>query len=85
MDNRGYSRRVVAANLHADSDNLGVLLGRLCIAHEISAKEVADHLQVSKMTVYSWFAGDWKPRPHHILRIEQFISEIRKTNKGTKK
>jgi hypothetical protein len=58
----GYSARIVRLNKHANKSRLGVLLGRLCIALDIPASEVANILGVSKQTVYNWFVGTHDPK-----------------------
>jgi len=53
----GYSLTTVDAIQNANSALLGVQLGRICIEHDISAKDVAEFFGVSRMTVYNWFKG----------------------------
>lgn len=52
-----YSVKVVELNTVANQDMLGVQLGRLCISNNISVITVANRMNVSKATVYKWFAG----------------------------
>jgi hypothetical protein len=52
-----YSVKIVQLNAAADGELLGVQLGRLCIHMEIPVAHVADHLDVTKTTVYKWFLG----------------------------
>lgn len=75
-DNRGYSSRIVSANSLATTDSLGVLLGRYCIAKDISASEVAEALSVSKMTIYKWFTGKTLPRKSQEERIKEIIADL---------
>lgn len=57
----GYSVRLLRRNEEADVSNVGVQLGRLCIAQDISVHEVARRLRVSRQTVYNWFCGAHAP------------------------
>lgn len=74
MDYRGYSTRIIDANRRANSDSLGVLLGRYCISRDISAAEVAEYFGVSKMTIYKWFTGKCIPRHAHQRHISVMLS-----------
>ena len=42
---------------NAEENNIGVELGRLCVAAKLPASYVALALEASRMTVYSWFRG----------------------------
>lgn len=63
MDNKGYSRKFVDANIKADPFHVGVQLGRICIQRDIPVQDVADYLNVSRQSVYLWFLGKTKPQP----------------------
>lgn len=63
MSNKGYSRKFVNANKAADPFHVGVCLGRVCIERDIPIQDVAEHLKVSRQTVYSWFLGLTHPHP----------------------
>lgn len=76
MDNRGYTSRVVRANAEASTDNPGVLLGRYCISKEIPVNDVSTHLQVSRMTIYKWFTGEWMPRRRHAEQIFEILDRV---------
>jgi hypothetical protein len=54
---RPYSEKFLLGLIEADPSRLGVQLGRLCIDANIPATHVARALEVSRMTVYSWFRG----------------------------
>ena len=73
MNNRGYMSRIIRANLEASTDSPGVMLGRFCIAKEIPVKDVSEFFKVSRMTIYKWFVGEWIPRKHHALKIEEAL------------
>lgn len=63
MNNKGYSRKFVDANKQADPFHVGVCLGRVCIERDIPIQDVAEYLDVSRQTVYSWFLGLRDPHP----------------------
>lgn len=69
----GYSQNLVLANKAADAKNLGVALGRVCIARGISVSRVAEVFGVSRMSVYSWFKGVSHPHPLLATRIKKYI------------
>lgn len=75
-DNRGYSSRVICANAIASTDNLGVLLGRYCIAKDIPASDIANAMLVTKMTIYKWFTGKTIPRKSQEERLKSIISDL---------
>ena len=75
-DNRGYSSRIVGSNSLASTDSLGVLLGRYCIAQDISVNEISEAMAVSKMTIYKWFTGKTIPRKSKEERIKEIISDL---------
>lgn len=75
-DNRGYSSRIVGANSLASIDSLGVLLGRYCIAQDISVTEISEAMAVSKMTIYKWFTGKTLPRKSQEERIKEIIADL---------
>ena len=59
---RGYSLRMAEAIRQADENNLGVQLGRVCLARDISVAQAAKVLNVSRQTMYFWFTGLSEPR-----------------------
>ena len=73
---QGYSLKLRAINLQASSNNLGVRLGRVCIAHDVPASAVAERMGVSRQTVYNWFRGVSNPGANLTARVEQLISSL---------
>jgi hypothetical protein len=71
-----YSVKVVELNATANSDLLGVQLGRLCISKNISVIVVAKYMNVSKATVYKWFAGKTDISKHLRDRAQAYYSSI---------
>lgn len=74
---RGYSHNLVKLIEGADPNLIGVQLGRMCIENDISVREVAQKLGVSRMTVYHWFAGRFAPRGEYVHRVEQLLEARR--------
>jgi hypothetical protein len=72
----GYSSRLVEANKKADKKNLGVLLGRRCIACDIPVGDVAKILNVSRMTVYNWFTGEHTPQLGYEAAINDLLDKL---------
>jgi hypothetical protein len=75
MDSRGYSSKIVKANLEADISSPGVMLGRFCISNEVPAKDTAAFFAVSRMTIYKWFTGQWIPRKRQAERIAEVLEK----------
>lgn len=72
----GYSQSVVKTNRDADGRSLGVRLGRYCINREIPVTDVMEFFDVSKQTVYSWFAGTHIPSKRHESVILKFLGKV---------
>lgn len=72
MDARGYSRRVVSVNAEADQSLPGVKLGKFCIRRDIPVSFVSSYFDVSRMSVYKWFSGEWTPRKKCLEKIAAF-------------
>jgi len=70
----GYSQRVVRTNKEADQKNLGVRLGKFCIARDIPVTDVMAYFDVTKQTVYNWFVGVHSPGPRHSKKIQELFS-----------
>tara|TARA_R110000868_G_scaffold146931_7_gene368020 strand:- start:754 stop:969 length:216 start_codon:yes stop_codon:yes gene_type:complete len=58
----------------ADPKLLGVRLGNLCVAKDISVTTIAAMFNVSRQTVYWWFIGRYKPRPDFAADIEKMLA-----------
>lgn len=77
MDSRGYSSRIVKANLNADTTSPGVVLGRYCILKEIPVSDVSEFFGVSRMTIYKWFKGLEIPRKKQGERIAEVLKKAK--------
>lgn len=69
----GYSLRLARLNEAALVSSLGVQLGRTCIEHNVPVVAVAEHLGVSRQTVYNWFIGRSIPMKSTEHKINRFI------------
>jgi len=74
----GYSARVIALNKKADGANLGVTLGRLCIALDIPVVNVSEQIGVSKQTIYNWFMGLYAPKKELVKGVNALIKKLDK-------
>ncbi len=74
----GYSQSLAATLLDADSEHLGITLGKHCVKLGIPVAEVADSLGVSRATVYNWFWGLNIPLAKYEKPIRDFIRANRK-------
>jgi len=79
-NNKGYSRKYVAANKKADQSHIGVKLGRVCIDRDIPVLDVAEYLGVSRQAVYLWFLGKSKPHPDMRVKIEEATKRLKDNN-----
>lgn len=77
MNNRGYSRKFADANKKADSSHIGVQLGRICIARDISVPDVAQYLGVSRQAIYLWFLGKSKPHPQMRETLKELVAHLK--------
>ena len=73
---RGYSQSIVEANNLADPDNVGVLLGRICIEKKYPVLNVVKELEISKQSVYDWFSGKKQPAFENESAIRQLIQKL---------
>ena len=78
----GYSLRLVELNQKAcdlyDPTPVGVLLGKRCIDRGVPVTRVAEHLGVSRQTVYNWFIGAHFASPTHESMLEAFLKKLDK-------
>ena len=78
----GYSQKVVRLNKEADQKNLGVRLGKFCIARDIPVSDVMSYFDVTKQTVYNWFYGISTPSLQHGRLINNFFQSLSKGSGG---
>jgi transcriptional regulator with XRE-family HTH domain len=72
----GYSFKLVELNRKADSNLIGVRLGRVCIEQGISVSSISEKLGVSRQTIYNWFSGITFPKHEHIPCITTIIAQL---------
>ena len=72
----GYSTNLVESVNAGDAEKDGVKLGRFCVSHGYSVKEVAEYFGVSRMTVYRWFRG-CDVSPKHLTKIQTLLSKLK--------
>jgi DNA-binding transcriptional regulator YiaG len=72
----GYSLRIQEANSKASKHNLGVRLGRLCIAQDIPVAVVAKCTGVTRQTVYNWFCGTSVPHGTTTALISSYMASL---------
>jgi len=70
---RGYSYSLVQRIRAADPGHIGVKLGNLCVTKNIPVVQVAKDLGVSRLTVYTWFLGQFYPKPEAAERMKELL------------
>jgi hypothetical protein len=72
----GYSSRFALAVNSADTSKLGVQLGNICIDLDIPAIEVAEHVGVSRATIYNWFKGITNIPPAYRETVQDLVNRL---------
>lgn len=70
---RGYAYQLVKRVRSADPMHIGVKLGNLCIDKDIPVSVVAEELGVSRLTVYSWFTGQFYPSADRMRSVHELL------------
>jgi hypothetical protein len=73
---RSYSESFLIDLNKNTSTGLGVALAKVCVAANLPASYVSEALDVSRMTVYSWFRGRGIREEYHI-RVEAFMNLVK--------
>lgn len=72
---RTYSEAFLIELHKANPNRAGTALALACVKANIPAKYVAEALEVTRMTVFSWFRG--KPIRHkNLLKVETFTDLV---------
>jgi hypothetical protein len=72
---RTYSEAFLIELHKADPNRAGTALALACVKANLPAKYVAKALEVTRMTVFSWFRG--KPIRHkNMLKVETFTDLV---------
>jgi hypothetical protein len=74
----GYTLSLLNRNKQADGHLLGVKLGRICIAKNISVSKAAVDAGVSRQTIYNWFCGVNRPTGQLENVVEKLIARYSK-------
>ena len=74
---KGYSLLMADEIKSADSQLLGVQLGRVCINKDIPVSDVAEFFKVSRMTIYSWFKGEAKVSSKHAEKMQKLLDKMK--------
>lgn len=77
MPRRGYTESIKQKINNPEASGLGVELGRLCVMHGYSVKEIADTFKITRMTAYNWVTGRSKPTGHLVERIEKLVERLK--------
>ena len=72
---RTYSEAFLIELHKANPNRAGTALALACVEANLPAKYVAKALDVTRMTVFSWFRGS-PIRHKNILKIETFVSLV---------
>lgn len=71
-----YTLDLMDQNAAADTENIGVRLGRLCIELRVPLLEVSEIFGVDKQTIRLWFLGKAYPRGRQYEKIIGYIKEL---------
>lgn len=77
MPRRGYTESIKQKINNPEASGLGIELGRLCVLHGYSVKEIADTFKVTRMTAYNWVTGRSKPTVHLVEKIEKLVERLK--------
>jgi hypothetical protein len=72
---RTYSKQFIAELENANPNRAGIALAQACVKGNLPAKYVAYALEVTRMTVFSWFRGA-HIRHKNLLKIEAITNLI---------
>jgi hypothetical protein len=76
MATHGYSTLTLQAINDANPFLLGVKLAKTCVRLNIPVKDVAEYLNVSRPTVYSWFIGRSEVSKKHQEQVQKLIDKL---------
>ena len=74
---KGYSLLMADEIKSANSQLLGVQLGRVCLNKDIPVSDVASFFGVSRMTVYSWFRGKSTVSGKHAEKMKKLVDKVK--------
>ena len=56
-----------------DYNNTGKLIRNTCMKRGVSVDDIADHINVSRQTVYSWFSSKKMPTVDHLIELSDLL------------
>ncbi len=56
-----------------DYDNTGKLIRNVCKKRGVSVEDIADHMNVSRQTVYAWFSSKKVPTIDHLIELSDLL------------
>jgi hypothetical protein len=72
---RPYSDKFILTLNTLNPNLVGVKLGKLCVKANIPAIYVAEHFEVSRLSVFAWFRGG-QIRNKNKTKVESFINMV---------
>lgn len=72
---RTYSKQFIDALNKSNPNKAGIALAQACVTANLPAKYVAYALEVTRMTVFSWFRGGYI-RQKNLLKVETITDLI---------
>ena len=72
-----YSKKILERIQNSVSESAGVELGKLCIIHNYSVREVAEVFEVSRPTVYNWITGKTSPPKYLRSKIKALVAKLK--------
>jgi transcriptional regulator with XRE-family HTH domain len=76
---RSFSKKLRQVWDDPSSTGLGVELGRQCVRHRIAVREIADKFSVTRATVHNWMTGRTLPSGPTLVRVKDFIRQLKET------
>lgn len=56
---RPYSDKFLLGLKTADEERVGIQLAKICVQAKFPALYIANHFEVTRMTIYKWFRGSY--------------------------
>lgn len=72
----GYSLLLLKQIEEACPVMIGVQLGQLCVKKNIPVRDVAEHLGVSRVSVYAWFRGKIEVSDKYVPAVQKLIDAL---------
>lgn len=66
----------------ADPSNPVYRLGLLCATKGVSVAQAAEMVGVTRVALYAYFSGDYKPKKRTEERISKVVSRLEKSRRG---